>query len=668
MTERLISGRYLLKRSIAGGGMGAIWLALDTQLQRHVAIKLMASHHLTSPESRQRFALEAKAIARLQNPHVVQIYDYGIDEGDVPYIVMELLEGEDLAALLERRLKLSPEAVVPLLNQVARALTAAHLAGVIHRDLKLGNIFLARLDGEEVVKVLDFGLALMDATENAANTESEVAGTPRYMSPEQMRGQTDLDHRADVWALAVVLYRLLTGDFPFSPQALETLRLGTATVLPTPPSRMVPELGTQLDEFFARALAPELSQRFSSARELAAAFTALVETGRPTRAAKVLVVDDEPDMALVMQLLLRKEIEENIYEFVFASNGEEALEKLRQHPDVEAILSDLKMPKMDGLTFLGRVGEVNPLVKVIIVSAYGDMGNLRTAMNRGAFDFLVKPINFDDLRSTLEKTIKHVRELRRMLRSTEENDLLRMFVNGGVVERVLSAVRTPLSVAGEKVESTVVFIDVKDFTELTRGDQPEQAIQRLNANFEVIVPELVSRGGVVDKFVGDAVMAVFRGQGHMGRALDACLSARQQLRAMAFRAGEGSPYSHGVCIGVDSGALVSGSIGARTLGRLDYTVLGDVVNRAAWLASLAERDQILIREELSQQLDSGFECTPLGARELPGTSVPLRVSELVHRREAVVPAADSTIRPPIRESVPRLAALNAASGKDAGSH
>ncbi|WP_224245436.1 protein kinase domain-containing protein [Hyalangium gracile] len=663
MTERPISGRYVLKRSIAGGGMGAIWLALDSQLQRHVAIKLMASHHLTSPESRQRFAQEAKAIARLQNPHVVQIYDYGIDEGDVPYIVMELLEGEDLAALLERRQRLPPAAVVPLLNQVARALTAAHTAGVIHRDLKLGNIFLARLDGEEVVKVLDFGLALMDAGEPQ---QSEVAGTPRYMSPEQMRGQADLDHRADLWSLAVVAYRLLTGDYPFSPQALEQLRQESTSVSPTPPSRLEPELGTQLDAFFARALSPVLSQRFSSARELAATFSALVQTGRPTRATKVLVVDDEPDMALVMQLLLRKEIEESVYEFIFAANGEEALEKLRQHPDVEVVLSDLKMPKMDGLTFLGRVGEVNPLAKVIIVSAYGDMSNLRTAMNRGAFDFLVKPINFDDLRSTMEKTVKHVRELRRMLRSTEENDLLRMFVNGGVVERVLSAVRTPLGAVGEKVESTVVFIDVKDFTEWTRGDQPEAAIQRLNANFEVIVPELVSRGGVVDKFVGDAVMAVFRGQGHVGRALDACLSARQLLRALAFRAGEGSPYAHGVCIGVDSGALVSGSIGTQGLGRLDYTVVGDVVNRASWLASIAERDQILIREELRQQLDSGFECALLGARSLPGMSAPLRVHEVVHRREAVVPSAESTLRPPIRESAPLLAALNA-SAKDVGS-
>ena len=197
---------------------------------------------------------------------------------------------------------------------------------------------------------------------------------------------------------------------------------------------------------------------------------------------------------------------------------------------------------------------MHPLVKVVIVSAYSDMMNIRTAMNRGAFDFLVKPISFQDLKTTLEKTLKHVGELRRMLRSTEENDLLRMFVHGGVVERVLLAVRAPQGVAGERVEATVAFIDVKDFSPVLRDEQPEAAIRRLNAYFEVIVPELTSRGGVVDKFVGDAVMTVFRGQGHVGRALDACLSARQQLRALAFRGGDSSPYAHGVCMGLASGS------------------------------------------------------------------------------------------------------------------
>ncbi len=665
MPGRPIGGRYILEREIAGGGMGTIWLALDEQLQRRVALKLLASHRVSSPHARQRFAQEAKAVARIHNPHVVQIHDYGVD-GDVPYIVMERLEGEDLEALLERRQRLTPAAVMPLLNQTARALTAAHIAGVIHRDLKPANLFLARIDGEEMVKVLDFGLALLDAGVAPPSHAKELAGTPRYMSPEQMRGEPDLDHRTDLWSLAVVLYRLLTGQFPFSVDALEALRSGNTTVSATPPSSVVPELGAEADAFFARALAPDPAQRFSSARELAAAFSALVLAGRPARAAKILIVDDEQDMQLVMQLRFRKQVQESVYELIFASNGEEALERLRQHPDTDVVLSDLNMPKMDGLTFLSRIGEVHPLVKVIIISAYSDISNIRTAMNRGAFDFLVKPLNFRDLTTTLEKTLKHVAEMRRLLRSTEENDVLRMFVHSGVVERVLSAVRTPLGVAGERVEATVAFINVKDFTPVTRSEHPEAAIRRLNANFEVIVPELTSRGGVVDKFVGDAVMAVFRGHGHMGRALDACLAARQQLRAMAFRGGDQSPYTHGVSMGVASGELLSGSIGARALGRLDYTVLGDVVNTATWLASLAGKDQLLIPEELSARLDSGFECAPLGVRPRPGLGTPIGVHEVIRRREVVPSPEDSTPSAAnIQDSVDAvMTALKASPGKE----
>jgi serine/threonine protein kinase/class 3 adenylate cyclase len=641
--------------------MGAIWVALDAQLQRHVALKLINSHHVSSSEARQRFAQEAKAVARLHHPNVVQIHDYGID-GAVPFIVMELLEGEDLEALLARRQRLTPAAVVPLLNQVARALTAAHLAGIVHRDLKPANLFLARVAGEEVVKVLDFGLALLEGDTGDEFEERALAGTPRYMSPEQMSNRS-LDLRSDLWSLGVVLFRVLTGQYPFTSDALLSLRAGSTSATPTLASSIVPELGLEADAFFARALAADPAERFSSAQEMATTFSALVLAGRPTRAPKILVVDDEPDMTLVIQQRFRKQIQDSIYEFIFAADGEEALEKLRQHPDTDVVVSDLRMPNMDGLTLLSRVGEVHPLVKVIIVSAYSDMSNIRTAMNRGAFDFLVKPFSFADLQSTLEKTLKHVGQLRRMLRTTEENDVLRMFVNSGVVDRMLSAVRTPLGVAGERVESTVVFVDVKDFTRVTRSEQPEAGIQRLNANFEVIVPELTHRGGVVDKFVGDAVMAVFRGQGHLSRALEACLSARQQLRTLAFRGGEQSPYTHGVSIGLDSGEVLTGSIGARAVGRLDYTVLGDVVNTAAALASQAGKDQILIREALGSRLEPGFEFLSCGTRQLPGTGGSVGVLEVVHRRAEVVTAADSTAS----VGISRVAVEPLMAAKDAGS-
>ncbi|WP_324960829.1 protein kinase domain-containing protein [Archangium sp.] len=641
MSGRRIGSRYVLERKIADGGMGAIWVALDSQLQRQVALKLMTLERVSSSAARYQFKQEAKAIAQLRNPHVVQVYDSGVD-GDTPYLVMELLEGEDLETRLERQGRLAPAAVSALLNPIAKALSAAHAAGIIHRDLKPANLFLARVDGAEVVKVLDFGLARLGATGATLSEQpGRVMGTPRYMSPEQMRGKAGVDHRSDLWSLAVVAYRALTGRFPFSTDTLGELSRG-ASVPAEPPSSQCPELGKGVDAFFARALETDPARRFQSAKELASAFAALVESERPRRAAKILVIDDEPDVALLMKQRFRKQIRESVYEFVFATDGQDALEKLRQHPDTDVVLSDINMPKMDGLTFLARVGEVNPIAKVIMVSAYSDMNNIRVAMNRGAFDFLVKPIDFQDLDATLEKALRQVTELRQMVRSAEENHLLRMFVHGGILERMLPLLRGPDMLGGERVEATVAFIDVKDFTPVTRSDQPETVLRKLNANFELIVPELLSRGGVVDKFVGDAVMAVFREQGHLDRALEACLSVRQQLRVMAFRYGDSSPYAHGVSIGLDSGELICGSIGARALGRLDYTVLGETVNTAARLAVLAAREQLLIGEHLRARLEARFECLPLGVKSLPGSSVVLAVHDVVCRRQERVSTWEQT--------------------------
>ncbi|MEO5727230.1 MAG: serine/threonine-protein kinase, partial [Byssovorax sp.] len=159
MIGRLIGGKYSLEREIGRGGMGSIWVALDTLLRRRVALKLMRPE-MTSPTSRGRFEREAMAVARIQHQHVIQIHDYGIDE-EAPYIVMELLEGEDMESRIARHLRLPIAAVATLVTQTAKALGAAHLAGIVHRDLKPANIFLARGETEETVKILDFGVAAM---------------------------------------------------------------------------------------------------------------------------------------------------------------------------------------------------------------------------------------------------------------------------------------------------------------------------------------------------------------------------------------------------------------------------------------------------------------------------------------------------------------------------
>jgi len=149
--------------------------------------------------------------------------------------------------------------------------------------------------------------------------------------------------------------------------------------------------------------------------------------------AKILVADDEVDLEMLIKQKFRQKIREQEYEFIFAVNGKDALEKILLHPDVDIVLSDINMPEMDGLTLLSKLGESSPLIKSVIVSAYGDMENIRTAMNRGAFDFITKPINFEDLSVTMEKTIKHCAQIHDTLKAIRENSILRMYVDETVL-------------------------------------------------------------------------------------------------------------------------------------------------------------------------------------------------------------------------------------------
>src|SRR5262245_61558354 len=211
----VIAGRYHLEREIARGGMGSVWAAHDKKLRRRVAVKLLAADLTASREARERFEREATAVAQLASPHVVQVFDYGV-ERECPYIVMELLEGEDLRTRLHNLKRVTLEAAARVLVQAGKALSVAHAAGIVHRDLKPGNIFIVQQSEEEMVKVLDFGVAKMQLEDLlSGGVEATVMGTPQFMSPEQARGLRDVDHRTDLWSLGIIVYRALTGKLPF---------------------------------------------------------------------------------------------------------------------------------------------------------------------------------------------------------------------------------------------------------------------------------------------------------------------------------------------------------------------------------------------------------------------------------------------------------------------
>ena len=339
--------------------------------------------------------------------------------------------------------------------------------------------------------------------------------------------------------------------------------------------------------------------------------------------AKILVVDDEADLEALVKQKFRRKIRENVYEFVFAQNGEEALQKVSEHPDLDIVLSDINMPVMDGLTLLSRLPEANPIIKAVVVSAYGDMQNIRTAMNRGAFDFVCKPVDFDDLDVTMEKTINYVKQLQDTMQAIKENNILKMYVDDNVLNFMSHKEFESSLLKNELMDATVMFIDVCGFTAITEHVQANTVVNLLNGLFDKIVKEIIAQGGHVDKFMGDAVMAVFRGDYHLDRAIDTALAIRTELTKMdPISTGE-REFKPDVSIGVNSGEMVSGNIGSASLRRLDYTVIGDSVNVAQRLQSVAKAGQILITEQVYQKIKESFRCEINGEFNLKNKEKPV---------------------------------------------
>lgn len=291
IARRVIADKYRLERPLAAGGMGSVWAAWNTHLDVPVAVKFMAPALAGSADLVARFEREARAAAQLRSPHVVQIFEHGL-EGETPFIVMELLEGEDLGARIRRRGRLPVGETARVVAGVCKALRRAHAMGMVHRDLKPANIFLARTgdpdDDDETVKVLDFGVvkSLGEAAAREVTKTGELIGTPSYMSPEQARNTKAVDHRSDLWSLGIITYRALTSTLPFPDDAgLQRLMRICREPIP-PPSSVVPDLGPEIDAFFARALAISPDARFQSAREMAAAMAALAGVPASSRSGR----------------------------------------------------------------------------------------------------------------------------------------------------------------------------------------------------------------------------------------------------------------------------------------------------------------------------------------------------------------------------------------------
>jgi class 3 adenylate cyclase/FixJ family two-component response regulator len=344
---------------------------------------------------------------------------------------------------------------------------------------------------------------------------------------------------------------------------------------------------------------------------------------------KILVVDDETDLELLIKQRFRKQIREQEYEFSFAVNGKDALQKLQYSPDISIVLTDINMPEMDGLTLLQKLNEKNPLIKSVIVSAYGDMDNIRAAMNRGAYDFICKPINFDDLNLTLEKTIRYVDQIHKTLQAIKENNILKMYVDNSVLNFMDTREFESSLLKNETIEATVVFIDICNFTSISESEPADKVVKLLNRYFDVMVKEILAQDGYIDKFMGDAVMAIFRGGYHLDRAIEACLSLQKQIKNLPTQ-DDLLLFSPQLAIGINCGEMISGNIGSANLRRLDYTVIGDSVNTSQRLQSAAQKGQILINEASYQKVKESFNCNKVGEVKLKNKTEPMLVFEVLN--------------------------------------
>jgi serine/threonine protein kinase len=276
MNKRRLEG-YRIVAELGRGGMSTVHKAVQESLERTVAIKEIHPNFSNSPELIARFEREARAIAQLSHPCIVQIYDY-IHEGDAHFMVMEYIEGIDLKSVIERRGRLSPEETLAFVVRISAALAYAHSAGIIHRDIKPSNILLTR---EGQVKVVDFGIARMEEGEELTRTGAFV-GTPAYMSPEQILGER-LDGRADIFSLGVVMYEALAGEKPFIEDAQASVSARILKAHPPRLRRRAPAVSRQLERIVMRCLEKQRDRRFGSMSELNLAVRAGLPRGERQR-------------------------------------------------------------------------------------------------------------------------------------------------------------------------------------------------------------------------------------------------------------------------------------------------------------------------------------------------------------------------------------------------
>jgi eukaryotic-like serine/threonine-protein kinase len=459
MTPRTRIGKYEIQGILGEGGMGTVYKGLDPFIRRLVAIKTIEKARLDASANRTgmvRFRNEAQAAGRLLHPGIVAVYDYG-EEEEIAYIVMEYVRGKSLHEHLSRDTQYDLAEAWQILSQLLDAIGYSHAQGVVHRDLKPANILINE-DGR--IKISDFGIARVDS--NQFTELGEVVGTPYYMAPEQVLGGP-IDHRADLYAVGIICYQLLTGRRPFAGTPMEVMNQ-VIDFMPVDPSRLNSELPRDLDRIMQTALAKRPEDRFQNARELAHRLRQTLDAALPHPASpaaaptaesiaahppvpglmaaarrisgrdqssetslapepvaadaapaseparpRILFVDDDERILNALRSLVRVE-----YDVVTATDGEQALEAV-QSEAFDVVVSDQRMPRMSGVELLRRVREIAPDTVRILLTGYSDLASMIGSINDGEiYRFVSKPWDNGELARILNEAVAIARALREM--------------------------------------------------------------------------------------------------------------------------------------------------------------------------------------------------------------------------------------------------------------
>ena len=348
---------------------------------------------------------------------------------------------------------------------------------------------------------------------------------------------------------------------------------------------------------------------------------------------RILVVDDEPDLEALMLQRFRREIRDGAVSFLFAHDGVEALDKLKANADVDLVVTDINMPRMDGLSLLQKLQEAEEHISAIVVSAYGDMANIRTAMNRGAFDFVTKPIDFVDLETTIAKTIRHVEYLRnlreRQIQAERAHASLSRYFSPNLAQRL--AVETgAIELAGRRREIATLFTDIASFTTLVETIEPSLLGILLNEYVSGMTEIVFAHDGTVAKIIGDALHVLFGAPGeqpdYAARAVACALDLDDFSQEFRERWRQKNIPLGATRIGVHAGSAIVGNFGGDRF--FDYTAYGDTINVAARLevANKQLGTRICVSARLAAKV-AGFQGRPVGDLVLRGKTEALRAFE-----------------------------------------